>query len=565
MLRANGASFEADFFAVLRKNPVSRAALFQALDRAGGATLLGNKSSPCLVLPMAATPPPICIFFNALLGCLFLFWLVKRSRVSEPSCSYTARSNERRERCVVGLLFVPLLFNACFLAVGPLLFFPCPFLLSGSRWSRPLRFSFHNNSTLAAFRVWRSFVSLLLRCACCHVLKSRFCCSLDFGIALPKKMDVQNGYSSPQKNLQPSQVALLIKQEAAENAAAAANAAANGNVLILPPMQSHLMQGLISSSKMLLHPVDNNMQHPQEFLTDPSYPFPPSAIAVMPHYQQVRIRAKCLVYLDWFHQTKRQWTDFVCHEGFLRQISRPLLTSPARPVPSSIYFFIGSRAQKKHQCTSRVKWLESKAACLFFVCAHIRLLGGFFCIRSVMEQKDRRDRDGNWANPHHRRDKIQPKCRVFSLAAAKRIFFIPAALCWWSFSPRVSSPMRLCARFVVPVTSLRALCALSAAACEEWCITGSRRRLRYCAAVAGLLCRAFQLSFNFTPANGFAHLWKCFRCAFGRMQWMILWPRGTGERVLSNNHLAFGALPAIVMSQTLDSWIKSDLILQRGV
>jgi hypothetical protein len=115
---------------------------------------------------------------------------------------------------------------------------------------------------------------------------------LDFGIApQPKKMDVQNGYSSPQKKLQPSQVALLIKQEAAENAAAAAAASA-GNVLILPPMQSHLMQGLISSSKMLLHPVDNNMQHPQEFLADPSYPFPPSAVAVMQHYQhpgEVRI------------------------------------------------------------------------------------------------------------------------------------------------------------------------------------------------------------------------------------------------------------------------------------
>lgn len=91
-------------------------------------------------------------------------------------------------------------------------------------------------------------------------------------------MDVHSGYSSPVKK---EQVALMIKQEAAENAAAAA-AAAN-NVLILPPMQSHLMQGLISSSKMLLHPVDN-MQHPQEFLADPSYPFPPSAVAVLPLY-----------------------------------------------------------------------------------------------------------------------------------------------------------------------------------------------------------------------------------------------------------------------------------------
>jgi nicotinamidase-related amidase len=114
---------------------------------------------------------------------------------------------------------------------------------------------------------------------------------LDFGIApQPKKMDVQNGYTSPQKNLQPSQLALLIKQEAAENAAAAAAAAAAGNVLILPPMHSHLMQGLISSSKMLLHPMDNNMQHPQEFLADPSYPFPPSAVAVMQHYHPGEVR-----------------------------------------------------------------------------------------------------------------------------------------------------------------------------------------------------------------------------------------------------------------------------------
>lgn len=93
-------------------------------------------------------------------------------------------------------------------------------------------------------------------------------------------MDVHSGYSSPVKK---EQVALMIKQEAAENAAAEAAAAAANNVLILPPMQSHLMQGLISSSKMLLHPVDN-MQHPQEFLADPSYPFPPSAVAVLPLY-----------------------------------------------------------------------------------------------------------------------------------------------------------------------------------------------------------------------------------------------------------------------------------------
>jgi len=93
-------------------------------------------------------------------------------------------------------------------------------------------------------------------------------------------MDVENGYSSPAKK-EPSQVAQisssLVKQEVED--------AAPGNVVVLPPM--HLMQGLIAQSKMLLQ--HEEMHHPQhEYIGDPSYPFPPSAVAV-PTFHSVRL------------------------------------------------------------------------------------------------------------------------------------------------------------------------------------------------------------------------------------------------------------------------------------